>query len=55
VLGLDLAALGLPLDAPFEAHDELSDTTYVWSGSNPYVRLDPEVAPAHVLHLRAIP
>jgi starch synthase (maltosyl-transferring) len=55
VLGLDLAALGLPPDAPFEAHDELSDTTYVWSGPSPYVRLDPEVAPAHVLHLRAIP
>jgi starch synthase (maltosyl-transferring) len=55
VLGLDLTALGLPLDAPFEAHDELSDATYVWSGPNPYVRLDPEVAPAHVLHLRPIP
>ena len=54
VLALDLAALGLPVDAPFEAHDELSDTTYVWSGPEPYVRLDPEVGPAHVLHLRTI-
>jgi starch synthase (maltosyl-transferring) len=54
VLGLDLAALGLPDDAPFEAHDELTDTTYVWNGANPYVRLDPEVEPAHLLHLRPI-
>ena len=54
VLALDLAALGLPVDAPFEAHDELTDTTYVWNGPDPYVRLDPEVGPAHVFHLRAM-
>ena len=54
VLGLDLAVLGLPLDAPFEAHDELTDTTYVWNGPNQYVRLDPAIEPAHILHLRAI-
>ena len=54
VLSLDRAALGLPLDGAFEAHDELTDTTYVWTGSNPYVRLYPAVATAHVLHLRAI-
>ena len=55
VLALDLPALGLPVDAPFEAHDELTDTTYVWNGPDPYVRLDPEIGPAHVFHLRAIP
>jgi starch synthase (maltosyl-transferring) len=54
VLGLDLAGLGLTPDTPFEAHDELTDTTYVWHGPNPYVRLDPAVEPAHVLHLRPI-
>jgi starch synthase (maltosyl-transferring) len=50
---LDLGALGLPDDRPFEAHDELTDTTYVWHGAANYVRLDPSLGqPAHVLHLR---
>ena len=51
-LGLDLDALGLPADEPFDAHDELTDTTYTWQGPNPWVRLDPAQQPAHVLHLR---
>ena len=54
VLGLDLGVLGLPPDAPYEAHDELTGVTYVWSGANPYVRLAPD-QPAHVLHLRWMP
>ncbi|HEY6380161.1 MAG TPA: alpha-1,4-glucan--maltose-1-phosphate maltosyltransferase, partial [Candidatus Dormibacteraeota bacterium] len=49
---LDLAALGIPWEATYEAHDELTDTTYVWTGPRNYVRLDPAVQPAHVLHLR---
>ncbi len=49
---LDLEALGLPTDAPFEAHDELTGVTYVWQGPSNYVRLDPAVQSAHVLHLR---
>ena len=53
VTWLDLEALGLAADRPFEAHDELSDTTYVWHGPSNYVRLDPAVQPAHVFHLRA--
>ncbi len=54
VLGLDLGHLGLPTDAPYEAYDELTGVTYVWSGANPYVRLVPD-QPAHVLHLRWMP
>jgi starch synthase (maltosyl-transferring) len=54
VLGLDLGVLGLPADAPYEAYDELTGVTYVWSGANPYVRLAPD-QPAHVLHLRWMP
>jgi starch synthase (maltosyl-transferring) len=50
-LGLDLAALGVEPDHQFEAHDELSDATYVWYGAHPYVRLAPD-EPAHVLHIR---
>ncbi|TMF14248.1 MAG: alpha-1,4-glucan--maltose-1-phosphate maltosyltransferase [Chloroflexi bacterium] len=49
---LDLAALGIPAERPFEAHDELGGATYTWQGPRNYVRLDPAVAPAHVLHLR---
>ncbi len=49
---LDLESLGIPADLPFEAHDELTGTTYVWQGPANYVRLDPGSQPAHVLHLR---
>jgi starch synthase (maltosyl-transferring) len=50
-LWIDLSRLGLPFDAPYEAHDELRAETYVWDGPSPYVRLSPE-EPAHILHLR---
>jgi starch synthase (maltosyl-transferring) len=50
-LWLDLDRLGLPADVPYEAVDELTGETYVWSGPSPYVRLAPE-NPAHILHLR---
>jgi starch synthase (maltosyl-transferring) len=48
-LWLDLGLLG---DTPYEAFDELSGQSFLWQGSEPYVRLDPYQA-AHVLHLRA--
>ena len=50
---LDLEALGLDPDATFSVTDELSGETYEWSAHN-YVRLDPYVEPAHVLHVQAI-
>jgi starch synthase (maltosyl-transferring) len=53
VVHLDLAALGLPDDARFEVHDELSDQTWQWSRDN-YVRLDPDVAVAHILSVRTV-
>ena len=49
---LDLEGLGIPADLPFEAYDELTGATYVWQGSESYVRLDPAQQSAHVLHLR---
>ncbi|MDP9405011.1 MAG: alpha-1,4-glucan--maltose-1-phosphate maltosyltransferase [Actinomycetota bacterium] len=54
VTGLDLWQLGLEHAGPFEAHDLIADTTYVWNGPANYVRLDPHVEPAHVLRLRAL-
>jgi starch synthase (maltosyl-transferring) len=50
-LGLDLPALGFDWNETFEAFDELTGMTFIWTGANPYVRLDPGL-PAHVLHLR---
>jgi starch synthase (maltosyl-transferring) len=49
---LDLAALGLPPDATFDVHDELSDQTWVWGADN-YVRLDPAVEVAHIFTVRS--
>ncbi len=52
LLSLDLGLLGLPTVAPYEAYDEITGATFSWQGSSPYVRLDPAVEPAHILHLR---
>jgi starch synthase (maltosyl-transferring) len=49
---LDLEALGIAADRPFEARDELTGATFTWQGPSNYVRLDPSVQPAHILHLR---
>ncbi len=52
VLSLDLPALGLGWGDQFAARDLISGATYVW-GQHPYVRLDPHVQVAHVIHVRA--
>ena len=52
VLDLDLPALGLSWSDQFAARDLISGATYVW-GQHPYVRLDPHVQVAHVIHVRA--
>ncbi|HUH06236.1 MAG TPA: alpha-1,4-glucan--maltose-1-phosphate maltosyltransferase [Egibacteraceae bacterium] len=52
---LDLWQLGLEdHSGPFEAHDLLTDTTYIWHGAGNYVRLDPSAELAHVLQLRPL-
>jgi starch synthase (maltosyl-transferring) len=48
---LDLDALGVGHDEPFEVHDLVTDTRYVWNGPHAYVRLDPSVEPAHIFVL----
>jgi starch synthase (maltosyl-transferring) len=51
-IGLDLEALGVTdLARPFEVHDLLGDSTYLWHGRFNYVRLNPE-NPAHVFEVR---
>jgi starch synthase (maltosyl-transferring) len=49
---LDLEELGLPADAPFQAHDLLTGAHFFWHGRRNFVQLDPASVPAHVLHLR---
>jgi starch synthase (maltosyl-transferring) len=49
---LDLGALGVAADRPFDVHDELGGETFTWYGAVNYIRLDPAWQPAHVLHVR---
>ncbi len=51
VLDLDLPALGLDWHDSFIAQDLVSGASWVW-GRNPYVRLDPHVQVAHIIHVR---
>ncbi|MGH2807800.1 MAG: alpha-1,4-glucan--maltose-1-phosphate maltosyltransferase [Actinomycetota bacterium] len=48
---LDLGALGIEPGQPFEVHDLITDTTYVWHGPNNYIRLDPLQEPAHIFRV----
>jgi starch synthase (maltosyl-transferring) len=49
---LDLAALGLDAEAPYQMHELLTNARYLWSGPRNYVSLDPARSPAHVFRLR---
>jgi starch synthase (maltosyl-transferring) len=49
---LDLDALGLDAEQPFQVHDLLTDARYVWNGPRNYVELDPKGVPAHVFSVR---
>jgi starch synthase (maltosyl-transferring) len=49
---LDLDALGLDADTPFQVHDLLSDARFLWHGARNYVEIDPNAAPGHVFAIR---
>ena len=49
---LDIDALGLDAEQPYQVHDLLSDQRYIWRGRRNYILLDPARAPAHVFLLR---
>jgi starch synthase (maltosyl-transferring) len=51
-LHLDLEALGIPDDHPYQAHDLLGGGRYLWEGPANYVELDPGGLPAHIMQLR---
>jgi starch synthase (maltosyl-transferring) len=49
---LDLAALGIAADTPYQVHDLLTGARYLWSGARNFVELDPARTPAHIFRLR---
>ena len=49
---LDLAALGIDAQTPYQMHDLLSGARFLWSGARNFVQLDPQRAPAHIFALR---
>ena len=49
---LDLQALGLPADAPYQVDDLLSGARFLWRGARNYVALDPAGTAAHVFRIR---
>ncbi len=51
-LNLDLRALGVDPEQPYQVHDLVSDQRYQWRGTRNYVMLDPGRLPAHVFRLR---
>jgi starch synthase (maltosyl-transferring) len=49
---LDLAALRLERAETFVVHDLLTGARYDWTCSHNFIRLDPEVVPAHIFHVQ---
>jgi starch synthase (maltosyl-transferring) len=49
---LNVEALKLDTEQPYQVHDLLSDQRYLWRGRHNYVMLDPQRASAHVFRLR---
>jgi len=48
---LPLEDLGLPADAPFQAHELVSGERHLWRGPAQHVRLDPRIEPAAIFRL----
>ena len=53
-LTIDLATLGLPADAPFEAVDLLDGRSHTWTGAPQWIELDPATRAAHLFWLRRL-
>jgi starch synthase (maltosyl-transferring) len=51
-LQLDLAALQLDANRPFQVHELLSGARYTWHGARNYVQLNPQVVPGHIFAIR---
>jgi hypothetical protein len=51
-LTLHTTAFGLEPGQPYQVHDLISGSHYLWHGERNYVSLDPHQCPAHVMQLR---
>jgi starch synthase (maltosyl-transferring) len=51
-LDLPLDYFGLDPQQPFQAHDLLTDSRYLWQGTRNFVELNPHSMPAHILRIR---
>jgi starch synthase (maltosyl-transferring) len=51
-LSLPLEEMGLDPHKPYQMHDLLNDTRYLWNGPHNYVELRPETLPAHIFCVR---
>jgi starch synthase (maltosyl-transferring) len=51
-LTLSLDELGLADDDPYQMHDLLTGSRYLWHGPRNYVELDAQLSPAHIFRLR---
>jgi starch synthase (maltosyl-transferring) len=49
---LPLDTLELGREGPYQVHDLLSDSRYLWHGPRNYVELSPQLVPAHIFRLR---
>ncbi|MFQ5846249.1 MAG: alpha-1,4-glucan--maltose-1-phosphate maltosyltransferase [Candidatus Methylomirabilales bacterium] len=49
---VDLDALGLDHEHPYQVHDLINDARYLWHGPRNYVELNPQNVPAHVFGVR---
>jgi starch synthase (maltosyl-transferring) len=49
---LDLGALGVAPEQPYQVHDLLTDARFIWHGARNYVELDPGKIPAHIFRVR---
>jgi len=49
---LDIGALKIDAEQPYQVHDLLSEQRYLWRGRYNYIMLDPQRASAHVFRLR---
>ena len=51
-LDLDLHALDLDPNRPFQVHDLMTGARFTWHGGRNYVQINPHVVPAHIFRIR---
>jgi starch synthase (maltosyl-transferring) len=51
-LELPLEDLGLDPQQPYQVHDLLSESRFLWQGARNYVNLNPRVTPAYIFRIR---